>query len=157
MPEARILSRERLMERFARPRAERLVFTNGVFDILHPGHVRYLVEARRLGDVLVVGLNSDASVRRLKGPERPVNPEQDRATILAALACVDAVTLFDEDTPQALVAQLLPDVLVKGGDYTPDQVAGRSEVEGAGGRVRILPFHAGHSTTQIIDRIREAT
>lgn len=133
------------------------MFTNGVFDILHPGHVRYLVEARRLGDVLVVGLNSDASVRRLKGPERPVNPEQDRATILAALACVDAVTLFDEDTPQALVAQLLPDVLVKGGDYTPDQVAGRSEVEGAGGRVRILPFHAGHSTTQIIDRIREAT
>ena len=153
-PEHLVLGRDQLIARFRRPRTGRLVFTNGVFDILHPGHVRYLVQARSLGDALVVGLNSDASVRRLKGPARPVNPQEDRALVVAALACVDAVTLFDEDTPRELIAELLPDVLVKGGDYKPHEVAGRDEVEAAGGMVTILAFHAGHSTTGIIDRIQ---
>lgn len=153
-PEQRILDRQELLDRFGRPRTSRLVFTNGVFDILHAGHVRYLVQARALGGALVVAVNTDASVRRLKGPDRPVNAEHDRATVLAALACVDAVTLFDEDTPQELIAALLPDVLVKGGDYRPEQVVGREEVEAAGGSVSVLPFHSGYSTTNIIHRIQ---
>ena len=153
-PQQRVLSRATLIARFGRPRDRRLVFTNGVFDIVHSGHVRYLVQARALGDALVVGVNSDASVRRLKGPERPVNGQAQRALLIAALACVDAVCVFEEDTPRELIARLLPDLLVKGGDYSIEQVVGREEVEAAGGSVRVLPFHQGHSTSDIIQRIR---
>jgi D-beta-D-heptose 7-phosphate kinase/D-beta-D-heptose 1-phosphate adenosyltransferase len=154
-PAGKILSRDELRQSFGRPRDGRLVFTNGCFDLLHPGHVTYLTAARRLGDALVVGVNTDASVRRLeKQPGRPIVPEADRALVLAALACVDAVCLFDEDTPQALIADLLPDVLVKGGDYQPSEVAGREAVEAAGGDVIILPFVAGYSTTALLERIR---
>jgi rfaE bifunctional protein nucleotidyltransferase chain/domain len=133
-----------------------VVFTNGVFDLLHPGHVDVLSAARAEGDVLVVGVNSDASTTRLKGPERPVRPEADRAFVLAALEPVDAVVLFEEDTPLELIRELRPDVLVKGGDYTPDMVAGAAEVQGWGGRVVIVPLTAGHSTSAIIDRLRGA-
>ena len=133
-----------------------VVFTNGVFDLLHPGHVDVLSAARAEGDALVVGVNSDASTTRLKGPERPVRPEADRAFVLAALEPVDAVILFDEDTPLELIRELRPDVLVKGGDYTPDMVAGAAEVQGWGGRVVIVPLTAGHSTSAIIDRLRGA-
>lgn len=153
-PEAKILSRAQLLERYGRPRSGRLVFTNGCFDILHPGHVQYLDEARRLGTALVVGVNTDSSVRRLKGEGRPLVPQGARALVLAGLGAVDAVTLFDEDTPRELIAALLPDVLVKGGDYAPDAVVGRAEVEAAGGEVRILPFRDGHSTTALERRIR---
>jgi rfaE bifunctional protein nucleotidyltransferase chain/domain len=153
-PGEKVLSRDELLRRFGRPRQRRIVFTNGCFDILHRGHVAYLHAARALGDALVVGLNSDASVRRLKGPARPVVAQDDRAYVLAGLACVDAVTLFAEDTPAALIDALLPDVLVKGGDYTPDTVVGRDVVEAAGGRVVILPFVEGRSTTGILDQIR---
>ena len=153
-PAAKILDRGALLALHGRPRDGVLVFTNGCFDLLHPGHVLYLDAARRLGDLLVVGLNSDASVGRLKGPGRPLVPEEARALVVAALASVDAVTLFDEDTPRELVAALLPDVLVKGGDYTLDRVVGRREVEEAGGRVEVLPFVSGYSTTSLIDRMR---
>ncbi len=156
-PESKLRSRARLVAelgRAARAPGLRLVFTNGVFDILHRGHVEYLYAARALGDCLVVGLNTDASVRRLKGPERPLNPEQDRALVLAGLACVDVVTLFDEDTPHALIGALLPDVLVKGGDYRPEEVVGRAEVEAAGGRLVLLPFVEGRSTTGLVQKIR---
>ena len=131
-----------------------LVFTNGVFDILHVGHVRYLSEARALGDALVIAINSDRSVRELKGPDRPLTKENDRAEILAALRPVDFVTIFDDISQRALIAQLLLDVLVKGGDYTLDQIHGREEVEAAGGRVVSLPFLEGASTSEIIKRIR---
>lgn len=154
-PGRKILPIEELLARCARPRTGRLVFTNGVFDLLHRGHVSYLVEARALGDLLVVGINTDASVRRLsKGPERPLVPALDRAWLLAALECVDLVTFFDEDTPRDLIARLLPDVLVKGGDYSVEQVAGGEEVRRAGGVVRILPFLTGYSTTDLVRRIR---
>lgn len=153
-PAEKVLSRERLLARFGRPRSGRLVFTNGCFDLLHPGHVELLDEARRLGDALVVGLNTDRSVRALKGPDRPLVPEEARALVMAGLAAVDAVVLFDEETPRALVAALLPDVLVKGGDYALDAVVGRAEVEAAGGEVRILPFRTGYSTSSLIERIR---
>jgi D-glycero-beta-D-manno-heptose 1-phosphate adenylyltransferase len=154
-PASKILSREELLRRFARPREGRLVFTNGVFDLLHTGHVTYLAQARLLGDSLVVAVNTDTSARRLdKGPGRPIVPEADRAMMMAALECVDAVTLFDEDTPRVLVATLLPDVLVKGGDYTPDAVAGGQEVRAAGGQVRIIPFLPGYSTSDLVRRIR---
>jgi rfaE bifunctional protein nucleotidyltransferase chain/domain len=153
-PAEKVLSREELLRRHGRPRQRRLVFTNGCFDILHRGHVAYLHAARALGDALVVGLNTDASVRRLKGPARPVVAQDDRAYVLAGLACVDAVTLFAEDTPAALIDALLPDVLVKGGDYTPDSVVGRDVVEAAGGRLVIIPFVEGRSTTGILDQIR---
>ena len=154
-PGRKILDPEALLARYARPRTGRLVFTNGVFDLLHRGHVSYLVEARRLGDLLVVGINTDASARRLsKGPERPLVAARDRGWLLAALECVDAVTFFDEDTPRGLIAGLLPDVLVKGGDYTEEEVAGGDEVRRAGGIVRILPFVAGYSTTDLVRRIR---
>ncbi|MDF1554788.1 MAG: D-glycero-beta-D-manno-heptose 1-phosphate adenylyltransferase [Deferrisomatales bacterium] len=138
-----------------RSRGERLVFTNGCFDILHPGHVCYLQQARRLGEMLLVGLNSDASVRRLKGPERPVVCECDRATVLAALESVDYVVLFEEDTPLSLIRSVLPDVLVKGGDWAPEQIVGREVVEACGGKVLSIPFVAGHSTTGVIERIEE--
>jgi D-beta-D-heptose 7-phosphate kinase/D-beta-D-heptose 1-phosphate adenosyltransferase len=132
----------------------RVVFTNGVFDLLHPGHVDVLIGARARGDVLVVGLNSDASVKRLKGPDRPVRSEGERAYVLAALEAVDAVTLFEQDTPLELVQLLQPDVIVKGGDYSPDTVVGANEVRARGGDVVIIPLTPGHSTTSTIDRLR---
>lgn len=152
---------DKILERHAlkplhRPRDMKLVFTNGVFDVLHRGHVEYLFAARALGDALIVALNNDASARRLgKGADRPVNNERARAIVIAGLACVDYVTFFDEDTPQNIVADLLPDVLVKGGDYTPDTIVGRREVEAAGGRVVVIPLVQGHSTTELLKRIRE--
>jgi rfaE bifunctional protein nucleotidyltransferase chain/domain len=133
----------------------RVVFTNGCFDLLHPGHIDSLEKARALGDVLIVGLNSDASVRQLKGAGRPVLPERERAEILAALECVDAVVIFDALTPREVIARLLPDVLVKGGDWASDQIVGREEVEAAGGRVVSIPVVAGYSTTEILRKIRE--
>jgi rfaE bifunctional protein nucleotidyltransferase chain/domain len=132
----------------------RVVFTNGVFDLLHPGHVDVLVGARARGDALVVGVNSDASVRRLKGAERPVRGEGERAYVLAALECVDAVTLFEQDTPLELVQALQPDVIVKGGDYSPDTVVGAHVVRARGGEVVIIPLTPGHSTTSTIERLR---
>ena len=132
----------------------RVAFTNGVFDLLHPGHVDVLSGARARGDVLVVGLNSDASVKRLKGSDRPVRSEGERAYVLAALEAVDAVTLFEQDTPLQLVQLLQPDVIVKGGDYSPDTVVGANEVRARGGDVVIIPLTPGHSTTSTIDRLR---
>lgn len=132
----------------------RLVFTNGVFDLLHPGHVDVLRAARAEGDALVVGVNGDASVRRLKGPTRPVRGEADRAYILAALECVDAVAVFDEDTPLELVRLLRPDVIVKGGDYRVETIVGAAEVIARGGRAVVVPLTPGHSTTSIIERLR---
>jgi len=136
-------------------RGLKVVFTNGCFDLLHPGHVEYLEEARSLGDALIVAVNTDASVRRLgKGPARPVNPERNRTRVLAALAAVDRVVLFDEDTPYEILTELQPDVLVKGGDYRAEEVAGREVVLARGGQVRILPFREGYSTTVLLDRLR---
>lgn len=132
----------------------RLVFTNGVFDLLHPGHIDVIAQARDQGDALVVGLNSDASVRRLKGPERPVRSEAERAYVLAALGDVDAVVAFAEDTPLELIRHLRPDVLVKGGDYEPATVVGRDDIESWGGRVVIVPLRPGQSTTSIIEKLR---
>jgi len=132
---------------------QRVVFTNGCFDILHLGHVEYLEAASQLGDVLVVGLNSDASVRQLKGPARPILPQEARARILAALEFVEAVIIFDEETPEKLIEALRPDVLVKGGDYTEDQIAGASFVRSYGGEVIILPYIPGYSTTSLIQKI----
>src|SRR5215203_3618694 len=131
----------------------RLVFTNGVFDLLHVGHVRYLAQARGLGDALLVAINSDRTVRELKGSDRPVFKEGERAEILAALRCVDYVTIFDDVSPRGLIAQLLPDVLVQGGDYGLDQIHGREEVEAAGGNVISLPFVKGSSTTTLIEKM----
>lgn len=131
-----------------------MAFTNGVFDLLHPGHVDVLTGARVAGDALVVGLNSDASVRRLKGPGRPVRSEAERAYVLAALECVDAVVVFDQDTPLELVTCLEPDVIVKGGDYTPDSIVGAREVRARGGQVVVIPTTPGQSTTAIIERLR---
>jgi D-beta-D-heptose 7-phosphate kinase/D-beta-D-heptose 1-phosphate adenosyltransferase len=131
-----------------------LCFTNGCFDLLHPGHVRYLEDVRALGDFLVVGLNSDASVARLKGPSRPLQNEEARAIILCGLRSVDAVVRFDEDTPWELIQALQPDILAKGGDYTVDTVVGRDVVEGRGGKVVLVPFLPGHSSSAIVDRIR---
>jgi len=132
----------------------RLVFTNGVFDLLHPGHVDVLLGARRQGDALVVGLNSDASVKRLKGPERPVRNEAERGYVLAALGMVDRVVLFEQDTPLELILRLRPDVLVKGGDYTIETIVGATEVQSWGGEVRVIPLTPGQSTTSIIERLR---
>ena len=152
-----ILDREELRRVRAGLRAagRRLVFTNGCFDILHVGHVRYLQHARGEGDALLVAINSDRSVRALKGEGRPVVSEGERAEVLAALGVVDFVTVFDEDSPRALIAELLPDVLVKGGDYALDEIHGREEVERAGGRVLALPFVEGASTTGIIERMKD--
>lgn len=133
-----------------------LVFTNGCFDLLHPGHVRYLKQARALGDALVVALNSDASVRALKGANRPILNQHERAEVIAALESVDYVVVFEEETPRDLIAALIPDVLVKGGDWQIDQIVGRDEVEAAGGKVLSLPFVEGLSTTDIIGRILES-
>jgi rfaE bifunctional protein nucleotidyltransferase chain/domain len=146
-----LIERERLREA-----GKKLVFTNGVFDILHVGHVRYLRLARTLGEALVVAVNSDASVRELKGAGRPLMNENDRAELLAALEPVDYVTIFDDVSPRSLIAELLPDVLVKGGDYTLDQIHGREEVEAAGGSVVSLPFVEGASTSKVIERMKES-
>ena len=153
----KILSLEGATEARARLRQEgkRLVFTNGCFDLLHVGHVRYLKQARALGDALLVAINSDRAVRELKGQGRPVMGEAERAEVLAALEAVSYVTVFDELSPRRLIARLLPDVLVKGGDYALDEIHGREEVERAGGRVLSLPFVEGASTTGIIERVRE--
>ena len=132
----------------------RVVFTNGVFDLLHVGHVDLLTAARALGDHLIVALNSDASVRRLKGPSRPVRSEAERAYVLAALEAVDAVTVFEQDTPLDVIRALRPDVLVKGGDYSLDTIVGRTEVESWGGRVQVVPLTPGQSTTRIIEALR---
>jgi rfaE bifunctional protein nucleotidyltransferase chain/domain len=131
-----------------------VVFTNGVFDLLHPGHIRYLADARRQGDALVVAVNSDKSVRTIKGPARPLNPDHERAEVLAALACIDAVVIFDEDTPQQVISCLQPDVLVKGADWAADAIVGRETVEAGGGRVVRIPLAEGYSTSAIIQRIR---
>ena len=133
----------------------KVVFTNGCFDILHAGHVRYLAQAKELGEVLVVGLNTDSSMQALKGPTRPINPEEDRAEILHALKAVDHVILFGEETPKNLIETLLPDVLCKGGDYTVETVVGHQTVLANGGEVRILPFLEGRSTTRTIQKIQE--
>lgn len=150
----RFYSRPELIEARAQWRREGkvVVFTNGCYDLLHPGHIRLLERARALGDLLILALNSDASVRRLKGPSRPLMPEKDRVDLALGLAAVDAVTLFDEDTPRELIAALLPDVLVKGADWA-HFIAGREEVEAAGGRVYALPLEPGYSTTGIVDSI----
>lgn len=137
-----------------RARGLRVVFTNGVFDLLHPGHVRYLAEARAEGDALVVAINSDRSARAVKGPGRPVNPERERAEVLSALAAVDAVVIFDEDDPHAVIADLQPDILVKGADWAADQIIGRDIVEARGGRVIRIPFAPGFSTTSMIEKIK---
>jgi len=152
----KILSLEKLLgvRQSLRAAGQLLVFTNGVFDLLHVGHVRYLAEARSLGDALVVAINSDRTVRELKGPERPVTNESERAEILAALRSVSYVTIFDDISPRSLIAQLLPDVLVKGGDWGLDQIHGREEVEAAGGKVVAIPFVTGASTTSIIERMK---
>ncbi len=135
-----------------------VVFTNGCFDILHIGHARYLQEAKALGDVLIIGLNSDASVRVLgKGDERPITPQQERAEVLAALSCVDFVTIFDEPDPHSLITILKPNVLVKGGDWAPEQIIGREVVESYGGTVQAIPLVPGVSTTRIIERIRDCS
>jgi D-beta-D-heptose 7-phosphate kinase/D-beta-D-heptose 1-phosphate adenosyltransferase len=131
-----------------------IVFTNGVFDLLHPGHVRYLQHARALGDALIVGVNSDRSVRANKGPSRPITPEDERAEVLAALACVDAVVIFDAETPHDVIAALQPDVLVKGADWAADAIVGRDIVEARGGKVVRVPIEAGYATTAIIERVR---
>jgi D-beta-D-heptose 7-phosphate kinase/D-beta-D-heptose 1-phosphate adenosyltransferase len=139
-----------------RQRGQRIVFTNGCFDLLHPGHIRYLRAARRLGDVLVVALNSDRSVRRLKGAGRPLVPLRDRCEVITALEMVDYVTTFSDDTPYHLIKQLQPDVLVKGGDWTPDRIVGAELVRAHGGRVRSLPFAGGYSTSKLVARVGRA-
>ena len=152
-----ILTLEQAILRFGREKrnGRRVVFTNGCFDLLHPGHIQCLEQARELGDELIVGLNSDASVEQLKGEGRPLLPERERAEILAALECVDAVIIFDDLTPREVIARLLPDVLGKGGDWAGDRIVGREEVEAAGGRVVSAPVVPGFSTTDILRKIRE--
>jgi len=149
-------SRSDLVEQRARWKSEgkRVVFTNGCYDLLHPGHIRLLEQARTLGDVLILALNSDASVRRMKGPSRPLIPEAERAEMALALEAVDAVTLFDEETPRELIAAVLPDILLKGADWA-HFVAGREEVEAAGGRVLTVALEPGYSTTNIVERLLE--
>ncbi|MBV9886259.1 MAG: adenylyltransferase/cytidyltransferase family protein [Acidobacteria bacterium] len=151
-----VLTLDEAILRFGREKRNgcRVVFTNGCFDVLHPGHIKTLEQARALGDVLIVGINSDASVGSLK-PGRPLIPENERAEILAALACVDAVVIYNELTPRETVSALLPDVLVKGGDWADNKIIGREEVEAAGGRVVSIPVVPGYSTTEILRKIRE--
>ena len=152
-----VLSLHEAILRFAREKrnGRRVVFTNGCFDLLHPGHIETLAKARNLGDALVVGVNSDRSVREMKGAGRPTVPERERAEVLAALECVDAVVIFDALTPREIVAALLPDVLVKGGDWASDRIIGREEVEAAGGRVVSVPVLAGYSTSAMVEKIRK--
>lgn len=153
---ARVLTREGAVALVETLRAagKTVVFTNGVFDLLHPGHVRYLQSARALGDALIVGLNADASVRRNKGAGRPINPEQERAEVLAGLSSVDAVVLFDDDTPAEIIRALQPDILVKGADWPADQIVGRDTVEARGGRVVRVTVEQGYSTSALVERIR---
>jgi D-beta-D-heptose 7-phosphate kinase/D-beta-D-heptose 1-phosphate adenosyltransferase len=153
---SRVLSRERAVGLVSELRAsgKTVVFTNGVFDLLHPGHVRYLEVARSLGSALFLGLNSDASVRRNKGPSRPINPEHERAELVGALSSVDAVVIFDEDTPADIIKAIQPDILVKGADWAPDRIVGRDTVEARGGRVVLVPVEAGHSTTTMVERVK---
>jgi len=152
-----VLSLHEAILRFGREKrnGRRVVFTNGCFDLLHPGHIETLEQARRLGDALIVGVNSDRGVREMKGPGRPIMPERKRAEVLAALECVDGVVIFGEPTPREIVAALLPDVLVKGGDWASDQIVGREEVEAAGGRVVSIPVVAGYSTSAMVEKIRK--
>lgn len=152
-----ILSLDEAVRRFGKERrgALRVVFTNGCFDLLHPGHIQTLESSRALGDAQIVGLNSDASVRELKGEGRPVIPEQERAELLAALECVDAVVIYREPTPRETIAAILPDILVKGGDWPGNQIVGRAEVEGSGGRVVSIPVVPSYSTTAILQTVRE--
>ncbi len=147
-------SRAELLQQRAtwKNQGQTVVFTNGCYDLLHPGHVRLLEQARNLGDILILALNSDASVRRMKGPSRPMISETDRAAMALALAAVDAVTLFDEETPRELIAEVLPDVLIKGADWS-HFIAGREEVEAAGGRVLTVSLEPGYSTTNIVERM----
>lgn len=148
-----VVARANIEEHIRKHRAGRkIVFTNGCFDLLHVGHVRYLQEARKLGDFLVIGVNSDESVRRLKGPTRPIQNESDRAEILAAIGCVDATVIFEEDTPARLIEQIRPDILVKGGDWKIDQIVGGPFVQSYGGEVRSLQFIDGKSTTKLIEK-----
>jgi D-beta-D-heptose 7-phosphate kinase/D-beta-D-heptose 1-phosphate adenosyltransferase len=142
-----------LVERL-RAAGKTIAFTNGVFDLLHPGHVRYLQQARALGDALIVGVNSDRSVRANKGPSRPITSQDERAEVVAALACVDAVVIFDAETPHDLIAALQPDVLVKGADWAADAIVGRDIVEARGGKIVRIPVEAGYATTTIIEKIR---
>jgi rfaE bifunctional protein nucleotidyltransferase chain/domain len=154
-----VLSLDELILRFgpAKRNGKQVVFTNGCFDLLHPGHIHILEQARRQGDALIVGLNSDGSVRGLKGSGRPVIPAEERAEILASLECVDAVVIFEETTPQRVISALLPDVLVKGGDWPADQIVGREEVETAGGKVVRVDVMPGYSTSEILKRIANGT
>jgi D-beta-D-heptose 7-phosphate kinase/D-beta-D-heptose 1-phosphate adenosyltransferase len=153
-----VLTRSEAVAWAARLRAEgrTVVFTNGVFDLLHPGHVRYLADARAQGDVLIVAVNSDRSVRAIKGPTRPINAEQERAEVLAALTSVDAVVIFDEDDPLAIISAIQPDVLVKGSDWAADRIIGRDVVEARGGRVIRIEFAPGFSTTAMIEKIKNS-
>ena len=153
----KIVSREdaRKISTELHERGVKIVFTNGCFDIIHRGHVEYLEFARSLGDILMIGLNTDDSVRRLKGPTRPINRFEDRAYVLASLEVVDYVVGFDEDTPFELIKEVIPDVLVKGGDYRPEDVVGRDIVEGHGGKLVLAPFKDGYSTTSLIQRIKK--
>lgn len=154
---SKVLAREEMAaeRRRLRDRGESLVFTNGCFDLIHPGHVRYLQEASDLGDRLVVAVNGDATVTRLKGPGRPLTPLAERMEILAALSSVDYVVAFEEQTPFEIIEEIVPDVLVKGGDWTPDRIVGRERVEREGGKVRSLPYAPGYSTSGILSRIVE--
>jgi D-glycero-beta-D-manno-heptose 1-phosphate adenylyltransferase len=154
----KIVSQDELVSLTAREKrsGRRVVFTNGCFDLLHPGHVRCLAEARALGDLLVVAINSDRSVRDNKGSERPLVPQNDRAEVLAALSSVDYVTIFDGPTPRDLIAHILPSILVKGADWAPNEVVGREQVEAAGGRVVSIPLAPGYSTTRLLQKIRKA-
>lgn len=152
--ERKIVNRDFFTEKAPELHQQTIVFTNGCFDVLHFGHVHYLLEAKKLGDILVVGLNSDDSVRRLKGPERPINAEKERAFVLAALCCVDYVVLFEEDTPENLIKAVQPDVLVKGGDYALDQIVGADFVNQNGGTVTTIPFVEGYSSSRIIEQLK---
>lgn len=152
-PASKVLARDAAAA-WRRAIAGRVVFTNGVFDLLHSGHIDLLCAARRLGDTLIVAINSDASVRRLKGAERPIRTAAERAHVLAALECVSTVTVFDEDTPEKLIRELRPDVLVKGGDYSTDTMVGSRDVVGWGGQAVVIPLTPGQSTTRIIERLK---
>jgi D-glycero-beta-D-manno-heptose 1-phosphate adenylyltransferase len=153
----KVVSREELLSRVAEAKAarRRIVFTNGCYDLLHPGHIRLLEKSRELGDILILALNSDRSVRENKGAGRPIIPEDERAEVAAALEAVDYVLLFDEPTPREIIAKILPDVLVKGGDWGPNEIVGREEVEAAGGRVVSIPLEPGYSTSSILERIQK--
>ena len=153
---SKIVTLPQVVERLRASKDKKVVFTNGCFDLVHRGHVDYLAKARDLGDLLILGLNSDASVRRLKGPERPIVDEQSRALLLAAFGFVDYVVLFDDDTPLRLIEAILPDVLVKGGDYQIKDIVGHDIVQARGGRVVTIPFVEGFSTTNIVDKLRQS-